>query len=160
LQTRIIGEHKLALTQKNRLVIPIKFRQYLHGQKEIYISSYNFGWLEIYPSDYWQELVKTLEKLPKFSTDRRDFTKLIYSQTQTVELDVQGRFVLTETMLQNLDILNLEDRKSEIYAVGAGGHIEIWEKERWEMQKQRLVKNIDSISDRIALLSSNYDKAK
>jgi MraZ protein len=160
LQIRIIGEYKLAVTQKNRIVIPAKLRVYLDDHKEIYVSTYNFGWLEVYPQKYWQELTSVLENLPRFSTDRRDFTKIIYSQTQTTELDSQGRFVLSESLLHNLGLTDADAKKNEVYIIGAGNHIEIWEKERWEMQKQKLLKNIDSLSDRIALLSSNYDKGK
>jgi MraZ protein len=149
---RLIGEHLLSLTDKNRVVIPSSLRQDPGLKETLFISMHNQGLLEIYPKRYWQGFIDLLYKLPHLQSDVRNLQRLIFSSTVKIKLDSQGRFVISEQMFNCLEIDH--DKKNKLYVIGAGDRIEIWEEQRWLLKKKSLISQIDSLSDRIALLSS------
>ncbi|NMM61426.1 division/cell wall cluster transcriptional repressor MraZ [Clostridium sp. P21] len=118
-----IGEYEHALDNKNRIIIPSKFREEL-GSKFILTKGLD-GCLYAYPSDEWRMLESKLRKLPLTSKNARAFVRFFFSGANEMELDKQGRTLIPQSLLEYGEI------KKEIVSIGVSNRLEIWSKERW-----------------------------
>lgn len=149
----LIGEYAATITEKNRVVIPAPLRA--DHDDVFYVSTEIKGILEVYDRTYWEYLLEEIKHLPRFHSLREDFTRLIFSQTTTIKIDPQGRFVLNQKMLENL---LLSDGETEIIIIGAGDRIEYWSKKRWEEKKDSLIENRVSLVNNLALLAKHHTR--
>ena len=119
-----IGEYTHALDNKNRIIIPAKFREGL-GEKFVLTKGLD-GCLYAYPMTEWMILEEKLKKLPLTSKDARAFVRFFFSGANEIEVDKQGRGLIPQNLLE---YANLE---KEIVSIGVSTRIEIWGKEKWE----------------------------
>ncbi|WPC40975.1 division/cell wall cluster transcriptional repressor MraZ [Clostridium sp. JS66] len=118
-----IGEYEHALDNKNRIIIPSKFREEL-GSKFILTKGLD-GCLYAYPLDEWSVLEDKLRKLPLTSKNARAFVRFFFSGANEMELDKQGRTLIPQSLLEYGEI------KKEIVSIGVSNRLEIWSKEKW-----------------------------
>lgn len=118
-----IGEYEHALDNKNRIIIPSKFREEL-GSKFILTKGLD-GCLYAYPLDEWSVLENKLRKLPLTSKNARVFVRFFFSGANEMELDKQGRTLIPQSLLEYGEI------KKEIVSIGVSNRLEIWSKEKW-----------------------------
>jgi len=150
-----VGEYSVNFSAKNRILIPAPLRGKLGTN--LIVSTHNENWLEIYPLNYWKKFGLHLSKLSSLRSDLKDYYRLLYSQLLLVELDQQGRFILTEKMIANLN-LDVESSLLKLTIVGVGEYIEIWQSEKWEIKKEFLEKNLPGISERLAFMLEQNNK--
>ncbi|AKN33978.1 cell division protein MraZ [Clostridium carboxidivorans P7] len=118
-----IGEYEHALDNKNRIIIPSKFREEL-GSKFILTKGLD-GCLYAYPLDEWSVLENKLRKLPLTNKNARAFVRFFFSGANEMELDKQGRTLIPQSLLEYGEI------KKEIVSIGVSNRLEIWSKEKW-----------------------------
>lgn len=138
-----IGEYEHALDNKNRIVIPSKFREEL-GDKFILTKGLD-GCLYSYPMPEWKILEEKLKKLPLTSKDARAFVRFFFSGANEIEVDKQGRALIPQNLLEYGDI------KKEIVSIGVSNRIEIWSKTRWEEYNSSNI-NFDEIAEKMSEL--------
>jgi MraZ protein len=119
-----IGEYQHAIDNKNRMIIPSKFREAL-GEAFVLTKGLD-GCLYAYPMDEWKILEEKLKKLPLTNKDARAFVRFFFSGANEVDIDKQGRSLIPQNLLEYADI------KKEIVSIGVSSRIEIWSKEKWE----------------------------
>ena len=119
-----IGEYAHALDNKNRIVIPSKFREGL-GEKFVLTKGLD-GCLYAYPMTEWMILEEKLKKLPLTSKDARAFVRFFFSGANEIEVDKQGRGLIPQNLLEYASL------EKEIVSIGVSTRIEIWGKEKWE----------------------------
>ncbi len=73
-----------------------------------------------------------LKALPLNQKDGRNFVRYFLSGATEVEPDKQGRVILQQN-LRDYAGLN-----KEVFVLGVGSRIEIWDKETWENAKREL----------------------
>ncbi|AWI03735.1 division/cell wall cluster transcriptional repressor MraZ [Clostridium drakei] len=118
-----IGEYEHALDNKNRIIIPSKFREEL-GSKFILTKGLD-GCLYAYTIEEWSVLEDKLRKLPLTSKNARAFVRFFFSGANEMELDKQGRTLIPQSLLEYGEI------KKEIVSIGVSNRLEIWSKEKW-----------------------------
>lgn len=118
-----IGEYEHALDNKNRIIIPSKFREEL-GSKFILTKGLD-GCLYAYTMEEWSVLEDKLRKLPLTSKNARAFVRFFFSGANEMELDKQGRTLIPQSLLEYGEI------KKEIVSIGVSNRLEIWSKEKW-----------------------------
>jgi len=119
----MMGEYHHNIDDKNRLIIPSKYRDEL---KDEFIITKGFeSCLFVYPLDEWQKIFSKLEALPFTKKDARNFVRFFLSGAIQTEVDKQGRIKLTSSMISYANILK------ECVIVGVGNRLEIWAKENW-----------------------------
>ena len=118
-----IGEYVHALDNKNRIIIPSKFREGL-GERFVLTKGLD-GCLYAYPMQEWMILEEKLKKLPLTNKDARAFVRFFFSGANEIEVDKQGRGLIPQNPLE---YANLE---KEIVSIGVSTRIEIWSKEKW-----------------------------
>lgn len=119
-----IGEYAHSLDNKNRIIIPSKFREEL-GCKFILTKGLD-GCLYAYTLSEWNNLENKLKTLPLTNKNARAFVRFFFSGANEIETDKQGRAVLPPSLLEYGNI------KKEIVSIGVSTRIEIWSKDSWE----------------------------
>ena len=126
-----MGEYAHNIDKKGRIIIPAKFREEL-GEKVIITRGFD-GCLSVYTMEQWELIYAQLVKLPVTKKEARSFTRKMMSKASTCEFDAQGRTLIPSSLVKEADL------QKECMIIGAGNHVEIWSKERWEY--------IDELSD-------------
>lgn len=128
-----VGEYKHNLTERNRIALPKRFRIEIEGN-EVILAKGEGGSIEVFDKGVWKEMVKVHVSIPHTEEQGRLIRRRVFSSAMLVELDAQGRMVLTDTYLS---WAGLKTKVGEpVIIVGVGDHIEMWEQSHW-VAKQR-----------------------
>ena len=119
-----MGEHHHNIDDKNRLIIPSKFREELG--EEFIITRGIENCLFVYAKSEWQKIVTKLESLPFTKRDARNFIRFFLSGATVAEFDKQGRANIAQTLVSYSNL------KKECVIIGAGNRLEIWAKDDWD----------------------------
>lgn len=120
----LMGEFHHNIDEKNRLVIPSKFRSEL-GDTFIVTRGLD-GCLFVYSLVEWSRITEKLKTLPFTQANARKFTRFLLSGAIEAELDKSGRVGITSSLIEYAGITK------ECVIIGANDRIEIWSKESWD----------------------------
>ena len=108
----LMGEYHHNIDDKNRLVLPSKFRNEL-GDKIIITRGLD-KCLFVYSTSEWQKIVDKLKTLPFTHKDARDFVRFFLSGAIEAEFDRSGRISITSPLIGY-----------------ANDRLEIWDNDSW-----------------------------
>ena len=120
-----MGEYNHSIDPKGRLIVPAKFRESL-GDMFVVTQGLD-GCLFVYPNEEWQAFEEKLKTLPMANKDARKFVRFFLAGAAQVELDKQGRILLPS------NLRSFAGLEKDCALVGVGTRVEIWDKERWEV---------------------------
>lgn len=138
-----IGEYEHALDNKNRIIVPSKFREEL-GNKFILTKGLD-GCLYCYTLSEWKVLEEKLKKLPLTNKNARAFVRFFFSGANELDMDKQGRTLIPQNLLEYAEI------KKEIISIGVSNRIEIWSKDKWEEYNNSNI-DFDQIAEQMSEL--------
>lgn len=145
-----LGTTSLTLDAKGRIAIPARYRAQLIemcGGK--LVISYNplDKCLPIYPYDEWLQCEQKMDAVQDRSVKFRSFQRLIYSYTNDVDMDSNGRVLVPQSSRDEIGL------KKNACLIGHGKKFELWSEERWlqnrEKEDQELVESLRSSSERM-----------
>ena len=119
-----MGEYHHNIDDKNRLIIPSKFREELGN--DFVITRGIEKCLFVYPRKDWQKIVEKLESLPFTKKDARNFTRFFLSGAVDAEIDKQGRSSISQALVDYANI------SKECVIIGVGNRLEVWSKQEWD----------------------------
>jgi len=119
-----MGEYHHNIDEKNRLIIPSKFRYEL-GEKFIVTRGLD-GCLFVYPLNEWDKITNQLNTLPFTKKDARAFSRFFLSGATECEFDRQGRINIPTPLISYASL------KKECVIIGVNDRLEIWSKDLWE----------------------------
>jgi len=124
------GEYQHGVDEKCRLIIPVKYRGSLGSR---YMLSKGLeGCLAAYPMDAWARLEEKFNERSFFNLNNRRLTRRFFSGSDECEIDKQGRTLI------NQEFRNYGNITKDVYIIGAGDHLEIWNKDAWESYRAEL----------------------
>ncbi len=126
----LIGTQDSILGDKNRIAMPKKFSDEL-GSKIILTRGYDNCLIAVNERS-WNKLISQFEAVPFLNSDVRDVRRFLIGSAIEVEIDNQRRFDLSE----NLKIYAKLEKN--VYFVGLGDWIEIWDKEIWDKRMNEM----------------------
>ncbi len=135
------GEYAQVIDAKNRVFIPAKFREVL-GEK-IYIFQNTDKCLNVYSEEKWLDYTGKIKSLP--SSKGGMVARFVFSNSTEAKCDSQGRVIIPQ------NLVNYAALKKDIYVIGVGDHIEIWDKERRDADQSE-----ENIADILAIMRE-YD---
>lgn len=138
-----IGEYAHAIDNKNRIIIPSKFREEL-GQKFVLTKGLD-GCLYVYTLNEWKKLEEKLQKLPLTNKNARAFARFFFSGANEIETDKQFRTLISQNLLEYANI------KKDIVSIEVSNRIEIWSKEKWD-EYNALNIDYDNIAEQMSEL--------
>ena len=113
----------------------------LAAEKQLILTPGTDGSLSLFPSRAFAEFAEKLAARSPTGRDVRAFSRLLYAQSQGVEVDSQGRIRLSgeSARLANLD--------GEVVLLGVGDRVELWNKSRWEAYLGELQPRYDELAE-------------
>ena len=127
----LIGKFKYALDVKNRICVPHKFRGDLGGRC-VLSKDISDCCLNLYPLNQWEIFAKKIEELPTLKMKK--VRQFIYSNSDEVEIDSQGRIVLNQQLCDEIDL----KADKEVIIIGLNTHAQIWGLSKWEDHNEKL----------------------
>ncbi len=122
------GEFEHSLDNKDRFIIPAKFREVLdeHCTENLFITRGLDGCLFVFTEEEWRTQETKFKTLPFTRKDARKFNRLFFSGACSVTVDKQGRVLLPKYLKDYAGITE------EIVLIGVSNRIEIWDKKQWQ----------------------------
>lgn len=136
-----MGEYNHSIDAKGRLIIPSKFRDVLGD--EFVVTKGLEGCLFVFEKFEFETFMDKLNEKSDLEAKVRKIKRFFISGAQEIEPDKQGRMLVPPTLREYAGL-----EKEAVFA-GVGGHIEIWDKNRWDG-----VASFDDINDIAEELSS------
>lgn len=139
----LLGTYPAKFVAGHRISVPLVLRKNL-GAKFILARWYE-GCLVLIDINNWQSLYKRLAGGNNLIvTPIRDTERFILGSAFEVEPDDQGRIVVPE------HLINYSGLKEDIYFLGLGDKVEIWDKIAWEEKEKEVVKNAASYIEELS----------
>lgn len=133
------GEYRHNLDNKNRLMIPAKYRDQL--SPKIYVTEWLDGCLAAFAQEEWEELVEKLNSLPITNAKARAFVRRLTGKADECALDKQGRILLPQFQLKD------EAFDKACVVVGASNHFEIWPEEKYDSYSLEEGENFENFAE-------------
>ncbi|RJP74445.1 MAG: division/cell wall cluster transcriptional repressor MraZ [Candidatus Abyssobacteria bacterium SURF_17] len=126
------GTYKYSLDEKNRLIIPVKFREILsaEGVDKLYITRGD-NHLYVFPLPIFLKLSDKFEAWDFTKEANQDYVRRFFSDAFDVAPDKQGRIMLPKEMCAETGI----DREAII--IGALNRMEIWPPDKWKEFREK-----------------------
>lgn len=121
------GEYKHALDNKDRVIIPAKFREIFkeHYAEKFFITRGLDKCLFVFTEETWKQQEKKFRDMPFTKSESRKFNRLYFSGACEVVCDKQGRILIPDYLKSYAGI------NQDVVIIGVSDRIEIWSKESW-----------------------------
>ena len=121
------GRFVYNMDEKNRLVMPPKFREVLQN------ATMTIGLdqcIAIYPENEWISFCDRLINMDSSQEEARQNIRMFIGSAEEVEIDKQNRIKIPQALQMDVGI------ERECMIVGVMNHIEIWPLKAWQEYKQ------------------------
>lgn len=135
------GNYSHSLDEKGRLVIPKKMREEL-GDKIFIMKGFD-GALAIYQESAYSRVMEELQKYSFNKKENRDYLRLKLASIVDLDVDKMGRVQLPVAILGKYHI------NKDVVVLGAGDHIEVWDKDRYEEYMSSIEDEYEDIAERL-----------
>lgn len=137
----LMGEFHHNLDEKQRLVIPNKYRDELGN--EFVITRGIEHCLYVYPMNKWNALVEKLNTLSFTKKDARTFIRSFFAGASICTFDKQGRIVLSDVHRNYANI------KKECVIIGVNDRLEIWSENDYNSFMDDNALELENISEHL-----------
>ena len=120
-----LGEYSTKFTGQGRIVLPKKLRENLQSGSELVLSRGFESCIWGYSREGFEDLAKKQLEFSATEERARYLRRYLFSGSEPVELDSQGRFIIPSTLLTFAKL------KRQVVIIGAGDHFEIWDIQAW-----------------------------
>ncbi|MCL2083053.1 MAG: division/cell wall cluster transcriptional repressor MraZ [Oscillospiraceae bacterium] len=135
------GTFQHNVDDKGRLFIPAKLREELGDV--FFVFTFLDRCLWVYSQESWDKMREKLAGMP--SSRSRKMKRIIYPTSQKCEPDNQGRVLISK------DLRDYAEIEKESVIIGAGDHVEIWSKQRWDQRQVVSEDDLEQIADELGL---------
>jgi len=143
------GRFEFSIDSKGRISIPSKFREILSEKYDNRLVITNFdGGLLAFPYNEWLLLEGNTNTLNLLRRETSAFYRFFYSSAIDCSIDKQGRLLIPPSLREYANL------QRDVVLLGEGKRIEIFAKERWLEEAQKVETNFDQLRDTLANLVS------
>ena len=140
----LTGEYEHVIDDKGRVLVSNKLRNQIdaeeHGSSFYLVIGAN-GILCLYPEKCYERLSIAMARKNAAPDEIVAFERMNFALAGKVELDSQGRLLLSEKLRKRADL------KDNVTLVGVRDHIELWNTQDWE---QYVSDNMARFQNRVA----------
>jgi MraZ protein len=133
------GTYLHTLDERGRIALPAKLREKL-GEKVAVTYGRTEQSLAVYPYAVWEVTVKKVLEQPVVNDSENDMRLFFFGNAWEGAADGQGRIPLPDHMREATGL------SGEVAVVGAGDHVQIWDKEAWISKRADLRKRPPSLT--------------
>ena len=136
-----LGEYKHQIDAKNRIFVPVKFRDQLGSS---FIATRGLDQcLFVYPLSQWKVIEEKITQLSLVRDEARAFMRLFLSGANECSIDSQGRILITQ---MQKDYARLE---KDVQIIGVGNRVEIWSCDLWNTYKDAAELSFNEIAGKL-----------
>jgi MraZ protein len=149
----LTGTFERSVDDKLRIAIPKPLRDALPAESAaLYVAPGTDGSLALYTEEAFSQLADRLRSVSPTAGDVRNFSRLFFARAQRVEVDSHSRVRIPA------ELAGLAGIEKTAVLVGAGNHLELWDKARWNAYLAQAEPRYDEIAERAFEPSrSSYD---
>ena len=136
-----MGEFSHSIDNKNRVIIPAKFRDEL-GDKFVLTKGLD-DCLFAYPMEEWHNVESKFKKLSFTRADARAFSRFFFSGAAEIEVDKQGRALIPANLADYAGL------NKDLMIIGVSSRFEIWDKEKWAEYSEKAAGDYEAIAEKI-----------
>lgn len=137
------GTYCHSIDEKNRLFLPAKLRR---GISKFIVTPGLDKCLYVYPLNIWVKLIDKFDNLElKDKSKERVFKRLFLSKAAEVRIDIQGRVIIPQALIEQLEI------GRDVAIIGVWNRIEIWPQERWKVYSRKAEKVFSGIASKLEI---------
>jgi MraZ protein len=125
----MIGVHECKVDNKGRILLPTALKNQLEpiiSAGFIIKRSIFQQCLEIFPRVEWDEAMKGIDKLSRYTKKNTDFIRVFMAGVKEVELDSSGRMLIPR------DLAVFASITKDVVLASAVNIIEVWDKDKYE----------------------------
>ena len=137
----LTGTYERSLDDKQRIALPKRLRDLLATQGQLVLTPGTDGSLALFPEQAFAALTEKLAARSPTGHEVRAFSRLLYAQSQSVEIDSQGRIRLPA------ELARLAALDRDVVLLGVGDRVELWNKSRWEAYLADLQPRYDDLAE-------------
>jgi MraZ protein len=137
----LTGNYERSLDEKLRLALPKQFRELLAPQGPLVLTLGTDNSLALFSQSAFAALAEKLAARSPTGHDVRAFSRLLYAQSHSVEVDSQGRIRLPA------ELARLAGLDEAVVLLGVGDRVELWNKTRWEAYLAELSPRYDQLAE-------------
>ncbi len=141
MEKMFIGEYTHSIDDKNRLAVPIKFRNKL--AEGAVVTKGLDDCLFLYPQGEWGKIADKLSNLPISQSGARAFARLMLAGAMDVDIDRQGRITIPSYLKEYAGI------KNSVVVAGLFNRLEVWSVEKWNQYKKEKEKESSNIVEQL-----------
>jgi len=146
-----LGSYEHNLDVKGRVSLPVRFRELLSTQADqrlILTTNVDPGGrcLVAYPFQEWLAFQEKIASLPQFEEAVIRLKRLHIAGACECTTDRQGRLLIPPVLREYAGL------SGGVIFAGLGSSIEIWDRHRWEEERERAKQSLPEISDTLARL--------
>ncbi|MDO4539507.1 MAG: division/cell wall cluster transcriptional repressor MraZ [Syntrophomonadaceae bacterium] len=136
-----MGESLHSLDAKGRITVPAKFRE---GLGAGFVATRGLdGCIFLYPMSEWKELEEKVRNMPLTKADARSFARFFFAGASELEMDRQGRILLTQTLREHAEI------EKDVSLIGVDRRVEVWAADRWESYSNVAEQSFEKIAENL-----------
>ncbi|MFH1729472.1 MAG: division/cell wall cluster transcriptional repressor MraZ [Pseudomonadota bacterium] len=139
------GRYEHSIDSKGRISIPSKFRDVLDERfsEHLVITNHFDPCLVAYPLQAWRDLERKVAEMPQFDKRVTYLKRFFISGAVECPIDKSGRILLPQNLREYADL------SKDVVLMGQVRTIEIWAKEKWseEFEKLKTSFNAEALSD-------------
>jgi MraZ protein len=136
-----VGEYLHTVDNKGRVALPAKFREML-GPRFMIARGLD-KCLTVYPSEEWALVLNSVKALPQNQKEARAYARYFLSGATEVDPDRQGRVLVPQGLREYAGLTK------DVYVLGVGNRVEIWDKAAWDSSKLDLGERFSTIAERV-----------
>jgi len=137
----LTGTFSRTLDDKKRLGLPKRIREQLENPEAVFVTPGPDQSLWLYSQPALERLAEKLDQSPATDAEARVFRRLYFAQTETVDLDSNGRILIPERLLEFAGL------KHEVVLIGVRDHLELWDAERWQQYMTQNAPRFDAVAE-------------
>jgi MraZ protein len=139
------GHAIINIDDKGRIIIPSKFRKHISSEANnlLYVTSGRDNCLWLYPSDQWNKLVKTIERINAFTNDEIAMRRQMLFYTEECAIDNQHRILIPQNLLTRIGV------QKEILLIGQLERIELWNEEEFQKYLKGRPDSYEDVMDKV-----------
>jgi MraZ protein len=134
-----------SLDVKGRLAIPARFREVLKasGDERLVITSQDRS-LVCYPKEQWSAITDKVGRLSQLDPNVQAFRRFFISGATECTYDGQGRVLIPQPLREWAGL------NGQVLLVGMQNNFEVWDKDRWYQERERIQENFGDLSSFMA----------
>ncbi len=134
-----LGEYITRFSGKGRVILPKKMREEILGKEIVLTRGFErciFG----FDIRVWKKEAEKQLEISATEERARYLRRYLFSSSEPVELDSQGRIVIPSALLTFAKLFD------DVVIIGAGDHFEIWNKSNWGKHIKEILRDYGKVS--------------